>query len=270
MNQHSYQLLDSGDGKKLERFGEITLIRPCPQAIWTKAHPDKWKLAHAEFAREHKGGWLGSFPKEWIIDHCGIQFKIAPTDFGSVGIFPEHAALWQDLQPLCNDATILNLFACSGGATLALAKAGARVCHLDSAKGMVDAARENAKLNGMETTPIRWIVDDALKFLRKEGRRENKYDAILLDPPTFGRGSNGEVFQIEKDLIPLLELCSQLLTDKPRFVMFSCHTPGITPVALRHITSQIFPQAKIETGEMLLTGTGARSIPSGSFAKILL
>jgi 23S rRNA (cytosine1962-C5)-methyltransferase len=270
MKKNSYQLLDSGDSQKLEQFGEIILTRPCPQAIWAKQHPQKWSTSHAEFSREHKGGWLGKFPKDWIIELGGLQFKVAPTDFGSIGVFPEHAALWQDLRSLSNEATILNLFACSGGATMALAQAGAKVCHLDAAKGMVDVARANAAINGMEKAAIRWIVDDAIKFLKREGRRDVRYDAILLDPPTFGRGSSGEVFKIEKDIIPLLELCKSLLSNKPRFIMFSCHTPGITPIALHHITSQIFKSAKIETGEMLLASQDALPIPSGSFAKIIL
>ena len=270
MKKNNYQLLDSGDGQKLEQFGEYILARPCPQAIWGKTHPEKWKLATAEFSRDHKGGWLGKFPKDWVIELGGLQFKVAPTDFGSIGVFPEHAALWQDLRSLSKDAEVLNLFACSGGASMALAQAGAKVCHLDAAKGMVDCARENAILNGMEKSSIRWIVDDAIKFLKREGRRGMRYDGILLDPPTFGRGSSGEVFKIEKDIIPLLELCRDLLSDKPRFIMLSCHTPGITPIALQHITKQIFPKAKIETGEMILSSPGARSIPSGSFAKIIL
>ncbi len=270
MKKNAYQLLDSGDAKKLERFGEYTLIRPCPQAVWNKLHPEMWVQADSEFSKENKDGWSKKLPSDWVIELGGVLFKVAPTGFGSIGVFPEHATIWQDLKLLSKDANILNLFACSGGATLALAQAGAKVCHLDAARGIVDTAKENAVLNGLEKAPIRWIVDDVIKFLRKEGRRDVRYDGILLDPPTFGRGTNKEVFKIEKDLIPMLELCRDLLSDKARYLLLSCHTPGITPVALKHTLTPIFPKAKIHAGEMLLSSPGALSIPSGSYAKVLL
>jgi len=268
----TYQLLDSGEGLKLEQFGPYSLIRPCPQALWRKKHPEQWARADATFSRETKNGWSyqRALPKEWTCEIGEILFKIAPTDFGHLGVFPEHAALWQDLSlGLKKETNILNLFAYSGGATLGFAKAGAKVCHLDASKGMVDWARENAKLNNLEKAPIRWIVDDAIKFLRREVKRGIFYDGILLDPPTFGRGSKGEVFKIEDDLIPLLEQCKALLSKKPQFVVLSCHTPGITPLCLEHIASQIFADAHIEVGEMSLTSAGAFSIPSGSFGKIV-
>ncbi len=268
-----YQLIDSGDGLKFERFGEYTLIRPCPQALWRKKHPEKWNSADAEFSRETKNGWAyrRKLPKEWVCEIEGVRLKIAPTDFGHIGVFPEHACLWNDLRALARggDPKILNLFAYSGAATLAFAQEGAHMCHLDALKGMVDWARENASLNNLEKAPIRWIVDDALKFLRKEGRREAAYDGIILDPPTFGRGSKGEVFKIENDLIPLLELCKAILSKRPRFVALSCHTTGVTPICLQHVCSQIFPNAEIVAGEMTLQTEGAFSIPSGSFVKIL-
>ena len=270
MKKNAYQLLDSGDAKKLERFGEYTLIRPCPQAVWNKLNPDIWALADSEFSKENKDGWSKKLPSDWVIELGGVLFKVAPTGFGSIGVFPEHATIWQDLKLLSKDANVLNLFACSGGATLALAQAGAKVCHLDAARGIVDTAKENAVLNGLDKAPIRWIVDDVIKFLRKEGRRDVRYDGILLDPPTFGRGTNKEVFKIEKDLIPMLELCRDLLSNKARYLLLSCHTPGITPVALKHTLTPIFPKAKIHAGEMLLSSPGALSIPSGSYAKVLL
>ena len=152
---------------------------------------------------------------------------------------------------------------------MAFAAAGAKVCHLDASKGMVDWARENAALNHLEKAPIRWIVDDAIKFLRREVRREVRYEGILLDPPTFGRGAQGEVFKIEQDIVPLLELCQSVLSKTPRFVALSCHTPGVTPLVLEHLARQVFPDTNIQTGEMCLTSEGALSIPSGSYAKIL-
>lgn len=266
-----YELIDSGEGLKFERFGAHSLIRPCPQALWKKSHPEKWNEAHAEFSRENKGGWnyWRKLPREWIALIGGVKFKIAPTDFGHLGVFPEHAKLWEDLRPLCSGGNILNLFAYSGGATLAFAQEGAKVCHLDASKGMVDWARENGALNDLAAAPIRWIVDDAIKFLKREIRREVRYDGILLDPPTFGRGSSGEVFKIEEDLVPLLELCRSLLSSRPRFIVLSCHTPGVTPVALQNVVSQLFPGIKTETGEMMLTTKGALPIPSGSYIKIL-
>ncbi len=265
----TYRLIDSGEGLKLEQFGAFRLIRPCPQALWRKTDPKEWEAYDAEFSRENKKGWTyeRKLPKEWTVEIGGVKFKIAPTDFGHLGAFPEHAALWQSLP--AEESQILNLFAYSGGATISFAKRGAKVCHLDASKGMVDWARENGKINHLEKAPIRWIVDDAIKFLRREVRREVRYDGILLDPPTFGRGAQGEVFKIEVDIVPLLELCKSVLSTTPRFLVVSCHTPGVTPLVLEHLVAQVFPNASIETGEMCLASEGALSIPSGSYAKVL-
>jgi 23S rRNA (cytosine1962-C5)-methyltransferase len=261
----NYQLLDSGDGHKLERFGEYTLLRPCAQAVW---RPMLKQSADALFTREEKWVYHKKLPKTWTATHGGVEFKIDPTDFGHLGLFPEHADLWEWMRPLVKKGSrILNLFAYSGGVTLAAAQQGAEVCHLDASKGMVEWARENATLNHLQKAPIRWIVDDALKFLRREKKRESFYDGIILDPPTFGRGSQGEVFKIERDILPLLELCNELLTKKPLFVIFSCHTPGFTPLCMRHLIEQTLPKGKIEVGEMALHSEGALPIPSGSFAK---
>ncbi len=262
----NYQLLDSGDGQKLERFGEFTLLRPCAQAVWrpTLLKPN----ADAVFNREEKWVFHKKFPKSWTVMHGGVEFKVDLTDFGHLGLFPEHADLWEWMRPLVKKGSrILNLFAYSGGVTLAAAQQGAEVCHLDASKGMIDWARENAALNSQQKAPIRWIVDDALKFLKREKKRESFYDGIILDPPTFGRGSQGEVFKIERDIMPLLELCSELLTKKPLFVIFSCHTPGFTPLCMRHLLGQTMPKGEIEVGEMALHSDGAVAIPSGSFAK---
>lgn len=261
-----YALLDSGEGQKLERFGEYTLLRPCSQAVW---RPSLLKQdADAVFTREER--WLlhKKMPKSWNLLHGGIKFKIAPTEFGHVGLFPEHADLWEWMRPLVKNASrILNLFAYSGGATFAAAQRGAEVCHLDASKGMIDWARENATLNQLEKTSIRWIVDDALKFLRREKKRKSFYDGIILDPPTFGRGGQGEVFKIERDIMPLLTLCSELLTQNPLFVILSCHTPGFTPLSLRHLLGQTMPKGTIDAGEMALHSSKTIAIPSGSFAK---
>ena len=266
----NYQLLDSGSGQKLERFNEYTLIRPCLQAVWHPEKPEIWDKADASFSRDNGNKWTfrKKLPKEWISKIGGVDFKISPTDFGHLGVFPEHADLWEWMRgAIKKEDRILNLFAYSGGVTLAAAQEGAQVCHLDASKGMVDWARENAKLNKMEKAPIRWIVDDALKFLHREVKRGSRYEGIILDPPTFGRGAKGEIFKIEEEILPLLRLCRQLLSEKPLFILFSCHTPGFTPIAMGHLMHQTMPKGKTETGEMILHSPGALSIPSGSFAR---
>lgn len=260
-----YQLLDSGNEQKWERFGEYILQRPCAQAVWKpmlKLEPD------AVFTREERWVGLQRLPKSWTLIHGGVEFQISPTEFGHLGLFPEHADLWEEMRPrIRKGSRILNLFAYSGGVTLAAAQEGAEVCHLDASKGMIDWARQNAQINRLEKAPIRWIVDDAVKFLRREKKRESFYDGIVLDPPTFGRGSKGEVFKIERDILELLELCRSLLSPKPSFVIFSCHTPGWTPLVLRHLLGQTMPKGEIEVGEMALHSSGALAIPSGSFAR---
>lgn len=260
-----YQLLDSGDGQKWERFGEYTLLRPCAQAVWRpslKGKPD------AVFTREERWAFHRKLPKSWTVFHGGVEFQITPTEFGHLGLFPEHADLWEAMRPLIKKGSrILNLFAYSGGMTLAAAQEGAEVCHLDASKGMLDWARENAALNRLEKAKIRWIVDDAVKFLNREKKRESFYDGIILDPPTFGRGSKGEVFKIERDIMTLLELCGEILSKKPLFAIFSCHTPGFTPLCMRHLLGQTMPKGEIEVGEMALHSPDTISIPSGSFGK---
>jgi 23S rRNA (cytosine1962-C5)-methyltransferase len=263
-----YRLIDSGGEQKFERFGPYALIRPCQQAIWERREKD-WN-ADAIFSREKENRWryMRPLPASWEIELGGVRFKIAPTDFGHLGVFPEHERLWTAMRPIIRPGMrILNLFAYSGGVTFAAAQEGASVCHLDASKGMVDWARENATLNHLEAAPIRWIVDDAIKFLRREIKRGSKYDGIILDPPTFGRGSKGEVFKIERDLIPLLSLLKEVLSDHPKFVILSCHTPGITPIVLEHVMGQVFStEGHLKCAEMALESPGALSIPSGCFA----
>lgn len=260
-----YRLLDSGNQKKFEQFGDHKIVRPCAGALW-KPLLSKWD-ADAFFTREEKNEWKGDLPKEWMVEHEGIRFKLFPTDFGHLGIFPEHSTLWNWAAALIDkDCVVLNLFAYSGGATLAFAKAGASVCHVDASQGMVRWAKENARLNGLQNHPIRWIVDDAMKFLKREIRRGRKYDGILLDPPSFGRGAKGEVFKIERDLTELLSLCKELLSKDARFLTCSNHTNSVTPTVLQHIFEEILP-GKVETGELLLSGENCRAIPTGSYAR---
>ncbi len=266
----TYQLIDSGHAQKLERFGDYTLVRPCPQAIWRPQHPNEWERADASFSREKEERWTllrKDLPKSWVVETAGVRFKIALTDFGHLGAFPEHAHLWTAMRNLIRPKMrVLNLFAYSGGVSLAAAQEGAEVCHLDASKGMVDWAKENAKINDLSQAPIRWIVDDALKFLNREVKRNSLYDGVILDPPTFGRGSKGEVFKIERDLLPLLEQCKAVLTKKPSFVIFSCHTPGFTPLIMQQVMEQIFGKNGIESGEMALQTPNTFSIPSGCYA----
>ena len=220
----------------------------------------EWAKADASFDREDGNNWHGraNLPKEWQIKTAGITFKLGGTDFGHLGIFPEQRAQWKWIRETvgvgcrCRCTSVLNLFAYSGGSTMAAALGGAEVCHLDASKGMVEWARENARLNGLAERPIRWIVDDAHKFMKREIRRGREYDAIILDPPTFGRGAGGEMYKIERDLKETLSLVRELLSDHPLFVLFSSHTPGLSQIVAENILAQLFPQARLESGEMLL------------------
>jgi 23S rRNA (cytosine1962-C5)-methyltransferase len=275
MMRDDYELLDSGDGRKLERFGRFVLARPCSQALWrTERGEGEWRGADASFDREEGNRWhgRGNLPKEWTIETAGVKFKLGGTDFGHLGIFPEQRAQWkwirQTVQAAASRGSVsaLNLFAYSGGSTMAAALGGAQVCHLDASKGMVEWAKENARLNGLAESPIRWIVDDAHKFMRREIRRNRRYDAIILDPPTFGRGAGGEMYKIERDLKETFSLVRGLLSDRPLFVLFSSHTPGLSRIVAENILSQIFPSARLESGEMLLEGRSL-SCPSGIFCR---
>lgn len=278
----TYSLIDSGHGFKLEQFGHFLLSRPCSQAVWEKQlSKEQWEKADAVFLREGDVKWTFKNPSAkmpWQVSVSNLIFKISPTDFGHLGIFPEQRVFWNWIQSFIKKEkshqsepiNVLNLFAYSGGSTLAAAKAGAHVCHLDASKGMVDWARENASLNKLEEAPIRWIVDDVRKFLQRELRRGKRYDGIILDPPSFGRGSKGEIFKIEDHIIELLQQCRSLLSERPLFLLFSCHTAGFTPIVMEHLLSQMMKghQGTIDTGEMVLTGAnGVLSVPSGTFAR---
>ena len=241
----AYELIDSGNEKKYERFGAYRIVRPCPQALW---RPQKKWECDAEFTRAD--GWKGSLPTSWEIPIADVRMKLSPTDFGHLGLFPEHAIHIEWLKKQ-KPKQVLNLFAYSGLLSLALAR-DAQVCHLDASKGMIQWGKENAALNGIDS--IRWIVDDAIKFLKREVKRGQQYDMIILDPPTFGRGSKGEVFKIERDIVPLLDLCHQLA---PSSILLSCHTPGVTP---RVLVKLLYTK---DAGEALLGG----DIPCGAYAR---
>jgi 23S rRNA (cytosine1962-C5)-methyltransferase len=273
-----YELLDSGGFQKLERFGPITLARPCAQAVWKKSRPGLWAEATASFTRDGGHQWRGreKLPATWEVEVEGIRFQLSSTDFGHLGIFAEQIDQWRAIGALCRAyaersggvARVLNLFAYSGGSTLAAARAGAEVCHVDASKGMVEWARRNAALNGLEAHPVRWIVDDVGKFVEREIRRGRVYDLIILDPPSYGRGAKGEVFKIENDLPVLLESLVRLLSERPAGMLLSCHTPELTPVSLRHLLSQALGGrgGAFRAGEMVLRGGGdVLDVPSGSY-----
>lgn len=273
-----YELLDSGNGRKYERFGNYSLVRPCSQAVWKpQLGIGEWNRASAKFDREEGNRWhnRSGIPEQWTICTAGIKFKLSGTDFGHLGIFPEQRDQWRWIRKTVSEAiasrkktvSVLNLFAYSGGSTMAAALGGAEVCHLDASRGMVQWARDNAKLNGLAEHPIRWIVEDAHKFLAREARRGRKYDAIILDPPTFGRGQNNEMYKIEKDLPETLALCRALLSDAPLFVLLSAHTPGYTPIVLGNVLGQSMAPGRLENGEMLLSGRSGFCVPSGVYSR---
>jgi 23S rRNA (cytosine1962-C5)-methyltransferase len=280
MQTDDYELLDSGDGAKLERFGSVVLDRACGQAIWKPSlAATAWRQATAAFDRRQGNCWhrRDALPETWQIAVEGIRFKLSGTDFGHLGIFPEQRLNWRWVSRMVGKAckaggevNVLNLFAYSGGMTFAPALGGAQVCHVDASRGMVEWARENAALNSLEKAPIRWIVDDVHKFMERELRRARRYDGIILDPPSFGRGAKGEVYKLEKDLPATLEKCRSLLSGEPLFVLLSCHTPQCTPVALANLLATEMPSGdpfRIDCGEMLLAGgDGVLPVPNGTWA----
>lgn len=277
---NDYALLDSGHGRKLERFGDVVLDRPCAQAVWAPQETELWKKADAYFTRQKGLEWHGrdQLPEAWTVRVNGVQLKLSTTDFGHLGVFPETRSMWDWIHETIYRETkrraaplhFLNLFAYSGGATLAAAKGGAHCCHVDASKGMVNWARENAKLNELEDHPIRWIVDDVNKFLQREIRRGRRYDGILLDPPSFGRGKGGELYKIEHALLDTLDLVKKVLSEDPCFVYLTSHTPGFSPIVLNNLLRQLMDCGAVECGEMLLTGGNeVLPVPSGTWARWL-
>ena len=250
-----YELLDSGDFEKLERFGRYVTRRPEPQAIWHRSlTEEEWRRrADAAFLRDARSDERGVWrlkpqtPDRWTVgyDHAGmhLRMRMGLTSFKHVGIFPEQAANWdfamEQIRRAGRPIRVLNLFAYTGGATVACAKAGASVCHVDAAKGMVAWAKENARLTGLQEAPIRWIVDDCAKFVEREIRRGKTYDAIIMDPPSYGRGPGGEVWKLEENLFPFVKLCARVLSDKPLFVILNSYTTGLAPSVLGYILQML-------------------------------
>lgn len=273
-----YELLDCGNGRKLERFGKYITDRPAAQALWpTHLSTKEWKKAYARFERidEKHGNWKGkALPEEWVIKVAGIKLTLSLTPFGHLGIFPEQISFWKWLNKTCKASKkplkVLNLFAYSGGATLACAQAGAKVTHLDASKPMVRWAKNNAELNKLPNDRVSWITEDVLKYMKREIKRGNHYDALIMDPPSFGRGNRGEIFKIERDLNELLKCTSQLLSDSPSFVLLSCHTPGVSAtVLLNMLQKQIaIKSGEYKCGEMLCeTEFPILPLPNGVYAR---
>ncbi|HMO51922.1 MAG TPA: class I SAM-dependent methyltransferase [Kiritimatiellia bacterium] len=278
MIKNEYELLDSGHGRKLERFGPVILARPCAQAVWAPMRPELWGKTSAEFDRKGGLNWKGreALPRQWVVPINGLNMKLAVTDFGHIGVFPETRALWDWITATLRNAgkesgrrlSVLNLFAYSGGATLAAARAGCEVCHLDASKGMTDWARENAALNELQQAPIRWIVDDVHKFLAREIKRGRTYDAVMLDPPSFGRGKQGELYKIEQDMLDTLKNCRAVMSERPVFMLLTSHTPGFSPIVLKNLLEQQLGPGAMACGEMLLTGAPhVFSVPNGNWAR---
>ncbi len=242
-NWKEFEVIDTSAGEKLERWGNVILARPDPQIIWNTEKGPEWKRANARYQRSNSGGgsWdIKQMPQDsWELHYRELTFKISPTGFKHTGLFPEQAVNWDFMAGKIRCAgrpiSVLNLFAYTGGATLACAAAGAKVCHVDASKGMVQWARENAQLSGLQEKPIRWIVDDCKKFVEREIRRGTRYDAIVMDPPSYGRGPGGEVWKLEEQIYPLVELCAQVLSDKPLFFLLNSYTTGLSPSVMEYI-----------------------------------
>ncbi|MBO5745814.1 MAG: class I SAM-dependent methyltransferase [Clostridia bacterium] len=243
-----YELIDASDGERLERWKDIILIRPDPQVMWRGDRKNLlWHNAHAKYHRSQSGGghWemLKNVPKVWSVDFKELTFRLKPMDFKHTGLFPEQAVNWELMSNCIKNADrplkVLNLFAYTGGATVACLKAGASVTHVDASKGMVNWAKENAVASGVGDRPVRWLVDDCLKFIAREIRRGNKYDGIVMDPPSYGRGPNGEVWKIEQQLDELLYLTSQILSDDAVFFLLNSYSGGISPTIINYMVKDI-------------------------------
>ena len=239
-----YTIIDTSSGEKLELWGKYSLIRPDPQVIWKSEKTNRlWTHADASYKRSRSGGgaWNENrLPESWNITYKDLTFQIKPTGFKHTGLFPEQAVNWDWFRGLIENAgrpiKVLNLFAYTGGATVAAAKAGASVCHVDASKGMVQCAKENARLSGLADAPIRYIVDDCKKFIEREIRRGNKYDGIIMDPPSYGRGPTGEVWKIEESIDDFVSLVSEVLSDKPLFFLLNSYTTGLSASTMKYIT----------------------------------
>jgi len=269
---NDYELLDCSCGEKLERWGEYVLVRPDPQVIWlTPKEHYGWQSYDARYTRSQSGGgrWhKGNVPDKWQIGYGALTFNVSLMNFKHTGLFPEQAVNWEYIAGKISSAgreiSVLNLFAYTGGATLAAAAAGASVCHVDAARGMVGRAKENAKASSLEDKPVRWIVDDCAKFVEREIRRGRKYDALVMDPPSYGRGPSGEVWKLEDELYGFIKLCSGVLSDDPLFVLINSYTTGLSPGTLTYITQALLG-GRSESFELgLPVASNGQALPCGA------
>ena len=279
-NWNDYKILDMADGQKLERWGDVILARPDPQIIWKeKTYPEKWKNINATYHRSKTGGGAWEYkkkmPNQWQIKYKELTFNIKPMGFKHTGLFPEQAVNWDwmidKIKNAKREIKVLNLFAYTGGATVACASAGASVCHVDSSKGMVTWAKENITSSGLVERPVRYIIDDVVKFVNREIRRGNKYDAIIMDPPSYGRGANGEVWQFENNIYDLVELCTNVLSDNPLFFLINSYTTGISSKVLENILNLTVNKehnGKVSSGEIGLPMENSKLVlPCGIYGR---
>ena len=283
IKQKDYELIDSGEGFKLERYGEYILSRPDPEALWKKNLSDnEWKNVDLEFIRNGtKNKWIikHGIPNNWDIVYGDLKFNIKPTSFKHIGIFPEQSPNWEWMGEIIKNyelgvnnekVKVLNLFAYTGGATLACAKAGAEVAHVDASKNAVEWARLNAELSGLKDAPIRWLIEDVTLFLKREIKRGRKYDAIIMDPPAFGHGPKDEIWKIEEDFLNLMDLCKQVLSENPLFILINGYTAGYSSVVYENNLTDLMEdyKGKIEGGELVIEESGTkRLLPCGIFAR---
>lgn len=270
-NWVEYKVLATGDGEKLEKWGDFILLRPDPQVIWhAKSDLTKTKGLDAHYKRESTGGghwqYLKKIPEEWVVSWQNLKFSIKPMGFKHTGLFPEQAVNWADMTNLIKNAkreiNVLNLFAYTGGASVVCAKAGAKVTHVDASKGMVERAKENAKLNKIDN--IRFIIDDCKKFVEREIRRGNRYDAIIMDPPSYGRGTSGETWKLEDNLFDFVSVCKGVLSEKPLFILISSYTTGLQPGVLTNVLGLNFGYSNIDADEIGLPSEDGTILPCGA------
>jgi len=277
-----YELLDSGDGEKLERYGKIIVSRPDPQALWEKKlSATEWNKAAAIFSRDSKNtGWKfnGKISERWQIEFGNLQFWIKPTSFKHTGLFPEQLSNWEWMRKIIKEHAVtkkeeikvLNLFGYTGGATLACTEAGAEVCHVDGSKVAINWAKENAEISGLKNKPIRWILDDAAKFVKREIKREKKYDAIIMDPPAFGHGPKGEMWKIEEQFIPFLKDCFEIVSEEPLFFLINGYASGYSAIAYKNNLEYLVEKfgGTVEVGELTIEESkNKRLLSAGIFAR---
>ena len=273
-NWKDYTIIATGDGYKLEKWKDVTLLRPDPQVIWRSQKNLMDYSVDARYLRSEKGGgkweYFKKIPEEWVVSYKNLKFKVKPMGFKHTGLFPEQAANWDKMADLIKGAnrpiSALNLFAYTGGATCALLDAGASCCHVDASKGMVERAGENVRLSGLQDKPVRFIIDDCVKFVKREIRRGRRYDAIIMDPPSYGRGPNGEMWKIEDQLYDLVKLCQEVMSDDPLFFLINSYTTGLQPQVLNNILTLTVKQnrGRVEAYDVGLPTNEGIALPCGA------